>query len=189
MWRALVRYACGMLRLAIRVIETPLGIMRIGAVERADAGPAIVAMHFTSERIEMLAKKLRVEHGVELVGYEPMALQPVLDEARGQLLAFCRGERWSFDLPLFEVGTPFQRRVWSELRAIPFGTTISYRELAERVENPKGSQAVGQANGANPLAIIVPCHRVIASDGTMAGYAGGEDVQRRLLAIEAGGLL
>lgn len=174
-----------MRRLAVRVIETPIGVMYLGAVERSDAGPAVVAMHFTADRIEMLSRKLSQEHGVTLVAYEPAALQGLLEEARVQLLSFCRGERRSFDLPVFEVGTPFQRRVWTELKAIPFGTTISYRELAERVENPKGSQAVGQANGANPLAVMVPCHRVIASDGTMAGYAGGEDVQRHLIEIEA----
>lgn len=90
-----------------------------------------------------------------------------------------------FDLPLAPEGTPFQRRVWEELRRIPFATTISYAELASRVGDPKAVRAVGMANGANPIAIVVPCHRVIGSDGTLTGYAGGLDKKRALLEHEA----
>lgn len=89
------------------------------------------------------------------------------------------------DLPVrFDRGTPFQQEVWSALRTIPLGETISYAELAERVGRPTGYRAVGSANGQNPVGIVVPCHRVIASDGTLGGYAGGLDRKRWLLAHE-----
>lgn len=175
-----------MQRFVTRSIETSLAVVHLGAVEREDGRAALVAMHFKRKRMEKLEKRLAEKHNVKRVRYEPMSLRPVLDAAALQLDEFLAGERREFALPMWPVGTAFQQQVWTALCAIPFGTTISYRELAERVENPKGSQAVGQANGANPLAVIVPCHRVIASDGTMAGYAGGEDVQRRLIDLEAG---
>lgn len=90
-----------------------------------------------------------------------------------------------FTLALAPEGTPFQRRVWEELRRIPYGTTISYAELAQRLGDPKAVRALGRANGANPIAIVVPCHRVIGADGTLTGYAGGLDKKRALLAHEA----
>lgn len=105
-------------------------------------------------------------------------------EVRAQLDSYFAGERRAFDLPLAPVGTAFQREVWTALRAIPFGTTVSYAALAARVGRPKASRAVGTANGHNPLAIIVPCHRVIASDGGLGGYNYGLDRKRFLLALE-----
>jgi methylated-DNA-[protein]-cysteine S-methyltransferase len=104
--------------------------------------------------------------------------------AAGQLAAYFAGELTEFDLPLAPVGTDFQRRVWNDLRAIPYGQTISYGELARRVGNPAASRAVGLANGRNPIAIVVPCHRVIGADGSMTGYGGGLDRKRFLLALE-----
>ena len=91
-----------------------------------------------------------------------------------------------FDLPLAAAGTDFQRQVWSELRRIPYGTTISYGELARRIGNPQASRAVGLANGRNPISIIVPCHRVIGATGTLTGYGGGLERKRWLLDHEAG---
>lgn len=102
-----------------------------------------------------------------------------------QLSAYFAGERRTFDLPLALAGTDFQRRVWAELCHIPFGTTISYGALARRVGNPNGSRAVGLANGRNPVAIIVPCHRVIGSNGQLVGYGGGLARKQALLAFEA----
>jgi methylated-DNA-[protein]-cysteine S-methyltransferase len=93
--------------------------------------------------------------------------------ARGQLAEYFAGRRNEFSIPLAPEGSEFQRRVWQELRAIPSGQTISYAELARRVGNPKASRAVGLANGRNPISIVIPCHRVIGSDGSMTGYAGG----------------
>lgn len=101
-----------------------------------------------------------------------------------QVGAFFRGERTGFELPLAPEGTEFQQRVWQALLAIPFGETRSYGELARSLDMPGASRAVGRANGANPIALIVPCHRVIGSNGSLTGYAGGVDLKRRLLAFE-----
>ena len=105
-------------------------------------------------------------------------------EAARQLGAYFRGESKEFDLALHPAGTPFQKKVWSLLREIPAGTTITYAELAERTGNPRAHRAVGAANGKNPLPIIIPCHRVIGSNGRLTGYAGGLEAKRRLLELE-----
>jgi methylated-DNA-[protein]-cysteine S-methyltransferase len=101
-----------------------------------------------------------------------------------QLEAYFRGELREFDLPLELEGTEFQMRVWRALRRIPYGETISYRELAERIGNQKAVRAVGLANGCNPIPIIVPCHRVIGSDGSLTGFGGGILNKRKLLDLE-----
>ena len=108
----------------------------------------------------------------------------LLREAIRQLRAFFAGERQHFDLELNPQGTGFQQRVWRALQEIPFGRTISYRELARRLGNPAASRAVGLANGSNPIAIIIPCHRVIGSNGTLTGYGGGLENKRWLLDFE-----
>jgi methylated-DNA-[protein]-cysteine S-methyltransferase len=108
---------------------------------------------------------------------------PVLKETTRQLEEYFAGERRTFDVPMELDGTAFQRAVWAELSRIPYAETISYGELARRVGRPKGPRAVGQANGANPIPIIVPCHRVLASNG-IGGYGGGLPVKRALLAVE-----
>jgi methylated-DNA-[protein]-cysteine S-methyltransferase len=101
-----------------------------------------------------------------------------------QLGEYFAGERSRFDIPMALEGTGFQRRVWSELCSIPYGTTISYGELAHRIDNPKACRAVGSANGRNPIAVIVPCHRVVAGDGSLGGYGGGLDRKAVLLELE-----
>jgi len=101
-----------------------------------------------------------------------------------QLHEYFAGKRRRFDLPLAPRGTDFQRRVWRALTEIPYGNTISYGELARRIGKPSASRAVGLANGANPLPIIVPCHRVIGADGSLTGFGGGLPIKRRLLALE-----
>ncbi|PIP01072.1 methylated-DNA--[protein]-cysteine S-methyltransferase [Pleomorphomonas carboxyditropha] len=108
-------------------------------------------------------------------------------EARAQLSAYFAGELRDFDLELMPVGTPFQLAVWRALTAIPYGATISYGELAARIGRPAASRAVGAANGANPIPIIVPCHRVIGASGALTGFGGGIDTKRWLLAHEQGG--
>ena len=108
---------------------------------------------------------------------------PVLKEAASQLEEYFAGERIEFDLPMELDGTAFQREVWAELTRIPYGETISYGELARRVGRPNGPRAVGQANGRNPIPVIVPCHRVLASNG-IGGYGGGLRVKRALLELE-----
>ena len=101
-----------------------------------------------------------------------------------QLQAYFQGELKSFDLPLSLEGTDFQLRVWHSLREIPYGQTISYGQLACRVGNPKAARAVGLANGSNPIPIVVPCHRVIGSNGSLVGYGGGLSNQKALLFLE-----
>jgi methylated-DNA-[protein]-cysteine S-methyltransferase len=102
-----------------------------------------------------------------------------------QLQAYFRGELREFDVPLAMEGTDFQLRVWNTLREIPYGETISYLQLAERIGNPKAVRAVGLANGSNPIPIIVPCHRVIGSDGSLTGFGGGISTKKKLLELES----
>lgn len=105
-------------------------------------------------------------------------------EAVEQLAAYFAGELTEFDVELELAGTEFQRRVWSALRTIPYGETRSYGQIAEQIDSPGASRAVGLANGRNPIGIIVPCHRVIGSTGGLTGYGGGIDRKRALLALE-----
>ena len=104
--------------------------------------------------------------------------------AREQVEAYFAGERREFELRLAPRGTAFQHQVWSALRHIPFGETRSYRQLATSLRKPGASRAVGRANATNPICLIVPCHRVIGSDGALTGFAFGEDIKRRLLEHE-----
>jgi methylated-DNA-[protein]-cysteine S-methyltransferase len=106
-------------------------------------------------------------------------------EAVVQLREYFAGRRVEFDLPLAPQGTQFQLAVWRELQRIPYGQTISYGELARRIGNPKASRAVGTANGANQIPIVIPCHRVIAAGGKLGGFGGGLPVKEALLALES----
>jgi len=108
----------------------------------------------------------------------------VLGSAKRQLQEYFQGRRRQFELSLAPAGTPFQHRVWQELQRIPFGTTLTYGELAQRLGMPGGARAVGHANGRNPLAIVIPCHRLIGSDGQLRGYAGGIALKQGLLQLE-----
>ncbi len=109
-------------------------------------------------------------------------------EAVRQLRAYFAGELKRFDIPLAPEGTPFQQRVWAQLLKIGYGETTSYGELARRLGNPNASRAVGLANGANPIPIVIPCHRVIGSSGKLTGYGGGLKTKEWLLALERGRL-
>jgi methylated-DNA-[protein]-cysteine S-methyltransferase len=109
---------------------------------------------------------------------------PALRAAAAQLTEYFAGRRKEFDLPLAAVGTSFQRSVWTAIAAVPAGETISYAELARRAGCPGSARAAGAATGRNPLAIVVPCHRIVGSDGSLTGYAGGLDRKRALLAHE-----
>lgn len=108
----------------------------------------------------------------------------ILQAAVKELSEYFAGNRKKFDLPLDIEGTEFQKRVWNQLRKIPFGKTYSYKELAIQIKNEKACRAVGTANGKNPLCIIIPCHRIIAADGTLGGYSGGLDLKIKLLELE-----
>jgi methylated-DNA-[protein]-cysteine S-methyltransferase len=107
-----------------------------------------------------------------------------LGETVRQLRAYFGGELENFDLMLAPQGTPFQLAVWNRLCEIPYGETISYGELARRIGNPNASRAVGLANGSNPIPIVIPCHRVIGSNGKLTGYGGGLPIKEKLLALE-----
>jgi len=106
---------------------------------------------------------------------------PLLRRAAAQLEEYFAGKRQEFDLPLAAAGTPFQRAVWKELGTIGFGATCSYAELARSLGKPSATRAVGAANGQNPIAIVVPCHRVVGADGALTGYSGGLLAKRWLL--------
>ena len=135
-----------------------------------------------------------VLHGLHMqAGRHPIRIQSSWvrdDEAfadvREQLDEYFAGTRDTFDVKMHMDGTAFQRTVWHELTQIPYGETISYGELARRIGRPDRARAVGTANGQNPIAVIVPCHRVIGANGKLVGYGGGLDNKRRLLELESG---
>lgn len=139
------------------------------------------------------------EQGLRMLymdGHKHWTPQPQWREATSELDAVCRqldeyfaGRREVFDLALAPRGTPFQQQVWQALQRIPFGHTWSYAQLAQHIDNPKAIRAVGTANGANPISILIPCHRVIGSNGTLTGYAGGLERKQALLQLEGAWLL
>jgi len=143
----------------------------IGRLELVETGGALVAIHFDAPA----DGSPQHERGGS----------PVLADAHRQLAEYFEGTRREFDLPLRPVGTDFQRRVWDVLATVPWGTTTTYGTIAARLElQPGASRAVGAANGANPLPVVLPCHRVIGSDGTLTGYAGGLERKALLLRLE-----
>jgi methylated-DNA-[protein]-cysteine S-methyltransferase len=154
------------------ILDSPIGPLTIVAEDGA-----ITALYMDMQRHAPGAEAFGLPGDP---GDEPFAT------AARQLDAYFAGQLTDFDLPLAPAGTDFQRRVWDGLRAIPYGQTVSYGELARRVGNPAASRAVGLANGRNPIAIVVPCHRVIGTDGSLTGYGGGLDRKRFLLALERG---
>ena len=113
-----------------------------------------------------------------------MPASELLTSTKNQLDEYFTGQRQEFSLPLKPAGTEFQQKVWQELLLIPYGTTISYQEVANRLGDPKCIRAAGRANGQNPIAIIIPCHRVIGSGGEMTGYGGGIQRKKDLLTLE-----
>jgi methylated-DNA-[protein]-cysteine S-methyltransferase len=119
------------------------------------------------------------------VGADWLEADHAFEEVRAQLTDYFAGRRTSFDVPLQLEGTTFQREVWRGLLEIDYGETISYGELARRIGRPRAVRAVGLANGRNPIAVIVPCHRVIGADGTLTGYGGGLESKRLLLGLES----
>lgn len=154
-------------------LETPIGTLLI-------AGDADAVLQI---KFPQLGKPVKAEPDWQEAQRGPVG------EAVRQLREYFAGKRTGFDLPLAPQGTAFQRSVWRQLQEIPYGETISYGELARRVGNPKASRAVGSANGANPLPIVIPCHRVIAGDGTLGGFGGGLPTKQTLLALEQRALI
>jgi AraC family transcriptional regulator of adaptative response/methylated-DNA-[protein]-cysteine methyltransferase len=161
---------------ASRELATPLGPMIAVA---SDAG--VCLLEFADRRMlpaQLASVRRRVGpvHGGE---------HELLDRLGEDLEAYFAGRLSDFSVPLDAPGSEFQERVWAELRRIPYGETISYRELAARVGSPAASRAVGRANGSNRIAIVIPCHRVVAAGGGLGGYGGGLDRKQRLLSLEA----
>ena len=113
-----------------------------------------------------------------------LAAHQVLAQADLEITEYLDGKRQSFEVPLDIQGTEFQKKVWEQLLRIPYGQTLSYLEIAKRIQNEKSVRAVGTANGRNPLCVVIPCHRVIASSGELGGYSGGLEIKNKLLDLE-----
>ena len=156
-------------------VDTPIGTLRLASTS---AGLAYVELPHADGRgfrgwLQRVAPEAKC-----VEGYAPNR------QASREIQEYLEGKRCEFELPLDLRGTPFQLEVWSLLREIPYGATRSYADIAREAGRPHALRAVGAANGANPLALVVPCHRVIASDGRLGGYAGGLALKARLLAME-----
>lgn len=161
-------------RIEIAEIESPIGQIAV-----ACSGPSVVALHFVDHAAEF-ASGLRRRFG----DWEAVDGQHAADVA-ARLRAYFGGELHALQgIPVDPWGTPFQQRVWAQLRRIPPSRTASYREIAAAIGAPTATRAVGAANGANPIGIIIPCHRVIGANGTLTGYGGGLDRKRWLLQHE-----
>lgn len=143
--------------------STPLGTMTL-----VGEGEAITGLFLPGQRAPAV----------------PESASPVLERGRAQLLEYIAGRRRVFTLPLCPAGTPFQRRVWAALSAIPWGETRTYGQIARNIGAPKAARAVGQANHRNPIPIFIPCHRVIGAGGALTGYGGGLELKRMLLQLE-----
>ncbi len=146
-----------------KIIASPIGDLLLES-----SGGKLVSIEFHADRRDTAAG----------------GSDPVLEAAEAQLAEYFAGKRQIFDLPLAPAGTAFQKVVWQALAEIPFGEVCSYRDIAERIGKPSAVRAVGAANGRNPLPIVVPCHRVIGSDGSLTGFGGGLETKRQLLALE-----
>ena len=146
----------------MEAVDTPIGTIWLGGGDRG-------LTHVSFERTPATAPPPRLASA-----------------ARQQLAAYFAGELERFDLPLAPTGTDFQRRVWDAVAAIPYGATASYSEIAAAVGRPAACRAVGAANGRNPLAIVIPCHRVVGAAGALTGYGGGLERKRALLDLERG---
>lgn len=128
----------------------------------------------------------RIQEGLQAGFVE--AASPVIERSKEQLHEYFNGARKEFDLPIWPVGSEFQKRVWTTLLDIPYGKTLSYISLARKLGDEKAIRAVARANGENALSIIVPCHRILGSDGSLTGYAGGLRVKKKLLQLEGASL-
>ena len=154
------------------VIDSPVGPLTLVAEEGA-----IVGLYMSLQRHRPVDGEFGEPEGGGLH-------TGLFTAAAGQLDAYFAGERTTFDLPLAPRGSDFQRRVWAALQEIPYGETESYGQLAEHIGSPGGARAVGLANGRNPIGIVIPCHRVIGSGGSLTGYGGGLERKKQLLDLE-----
>jgi methylated-DNA-[protein]-cysteine S-methyltransferase len=155
---------------AFKIVSSRVGLLKLVANDLA-----LVAILWENDD----PKRVRLGSLIEDVDH------PILCLAEQQLGEYFAGARKSFDLPLDFAGTPFQKKVWSELLNIPFGQTRTYGQIANAIGKPRAFRAVGAANGKNPISIVAPCHRVIGKDGSLTGFAGGLEAKECLLGIEA----
>ena len=162
--------------ISMQYINTPVGEMILGAY---DNKLCIADWRYRKSRTTV---DNRLQKGLSATYVEEE--NPVLTLAMEELEKYFKGLRKTFDIPLLMVGTEFQKSVWQELLKLPFGTTASYLDLAKGVNNEKAVRAVASAVGANAISILIPCHRIIGSDGSLTGYAGGLDTKKELLKIE-----
>ena len=168
------------LALFVAGIATPAGAIEIVVDEQE----SVRALYFADD-VSQIRPSIERYYGKEGSGYS-LTPRPLPSHIRAALEAYFAGDLTAIDaLPVATKGTVFQRQVWAALRTIPAGTTISYGELSHRIGNPKAVRAVGLANGANPIAIVVPCHRVIGANGSLTGYAGGIERKQWLLEHES----
>ena len=163
----------GLLDVAYELHDTPVGRLFLAVTDRG-----VCEIHYDAD------PDAEAERLARLFGSRVLRSPRPTDEVRRQLDEYFAGTRTDFDLPIRLHGTPFQVEVWEQLRQIPYGETISYGELARRVDRPEAARAVGAANGQNPVAIVVPCHRVIGADGSLTGFGGGLEWKRWLLQRE-----
>ena len=147
-----------------------------------DLTSPIGLLRLTAEDGRLTSIQFQSQHGARKAHYRDD--DPVLEDCARQLEEYFAGKRKAFDLPLDAGGTAFQREVWGALGAIPYGEVRSYRDIAHVIKREKAVRAVGAANGRNPLPIVVPCHRVIGTNGTLTGFAGGLDAKKTLLELE-----
>lgn len=172
------RTSIGSNRVVTTEVESPVGVLVAGVTDKG-----VCMLEFRDREI-LDTQVAKIEARVGPIG---AGAHPLLDQLRAELDEYFEGQRRDFTMPLVYPGSPFQLKVWNALRAIPFGETISYEELARRVGSPAGQRAAGHANGQNPLAIVIPCHRVINKDGKLGGYGGGLWRKQLLLGLERGG--
>ena len=156
-------------QLAYKLLASPIGMLKLVASTKG-----LVAILWENDK----PRRVRLADGVE------EALHPVLVRTEIELSEYFAGKRDKFSVPLDMRGTTFQKQVWQALLAIPFGETRTYGDLANRLGNPAATRAVGAANGRNPIAIVVPCHRVIGATGSLTGFAGGLQAKAHLLNLE-----
>jgi methylated-DNA-[protein]-cysteine S-methyltransferase len=157
------------------IVDSPIGPLTLVAADGALTGLYLDVPH---------SPRARHQLGADVLGPPADPASEPFAAAADQLAAYFTGQLTEFTVPLAPAGTPFQRRVWAGLREIPYGETWSYGQLAGWIGNPAAVRAVGLANGRNPIAVIIPCHRVIGSDGSLTGYGGGLDRKRYLLDLE-----
>lgn len=183
-------------KVCCRELETPVGQVILGTM----GGKLCLCDWKNSKRRMQNANRIKRLLKAEFVDITSLREEPellaeanalqnslfIIDKTERELAEYFAGSRKSFDIPLLLVGTDFQKSVWQALREIPYGEVVSYMDVSQSIGNPQAIRAVSQAIGSNPLSILIPCHRVVGSNGALTGYAGGIEAKRCLLELEKG---